>query len=294
MEAAQTTSVGHALEALVQPLWIYAVAALCVPTTVFVLLRIRQWWNSGRPLPLPLDRAMPATPWPALAGLILFAAMYALMMALVLAWAAFGAAPADEDRRMFSPGVLLTMTLPALVGLAVVAFYGRRGLQAVGLRLGSVRADLSYGVVAAVAVFPLCVAGLVVSSLVLVRVGLGPHQPELLHTVESAHEAHQYWPLALAILEASLLAPLVEEFMYRGVLMVSLMKLMGAGGAIFGSSLLFALAHARDQPQSVLSVFVLGLAFGYVAYRTRSLLASIVTHALFNSVMVVGTFFGGG
>jgi membrane protease YdiL (CAAX protease family) len=100
--------------------------------------------------------------------------------------------------------------------------------------------------------------------------------------------------MALALVEAGLLAPLAEEFIYRGVLLVSLMKEIGVGGAIFGSSLLFALAHAGAQPQSVLSLFLLGAALAYAAYRTRSLVAPILTHAVFNSVMVMGTFFGGG
>lgn len=297
MEAAQGTSVGHALEVLIQPLWVGGVALVCLPATAVVLVRVRRWWDSGRPLPLPLDRAMPAVPWPPMAGFVLFAAMYALMWLMVMYWPSvsdrLGLAPDDAEAPV-GVGVLLAMTVPALAGLAVVATYRRRGLQAVGLRLGSVRAGLAYGTVTAVAVFPLCVAGLILSGLVLQRLHVAPQQPELLHTVESAREAHVYWPMAMALFQAAVLAPLAEEFMYRGVLFVSLMKEIGVGGAILGSSLLFALAHAPAQPQSVLSLFVLGGALAYAAYRTRSLVASILTHAAFNTVMVLGTFFGGG
>ena len=34
------------------------------------------------------------------------------------------------------------------------------------------------------------------------------------------------------------------------------------------------------------------MAMAYVAYRTRSLLAAVVTHSLFNTLMVLGKFSG--
>jgi len=50
--------------------------------------------------------------------------------------------------------------------------------------------------------------------------------------------------------------------------------------------------HLRTEPQAVLPLFLLALAMGWVAYWTRSLLALVITHALFNALMVVSTFTG--
>ncbi len=60
----------------------------------------------------------------------------------------------------------------------------------------------------------------------------------------------------------------------------------GAVRAIYASSLLFATVHALAWPQPV-PLFFLALGLGYLAYRTRSLLAPIVLHSLFNAVSVV-------
>jgi membrane protease YdiL (CAAX protease family) len=54
-----------------------------------------------------------------------------------------------------------------------------------------------------------------------------------------------------------------------------------AAQAIYSTALLFAVFHVWPTP---LPLFVLGLALGYIAYRTQNLLAPIVFHALFNGV----------
>jgi membrane protease YdiL (CAAX protease family) len=51
--------------------------------------------------------------------------------------------------------------------------------------------------------------------------------------------------------------------------------------AIYVTALLFAVFHTWPTP---IPLFLLGLALGYLAYRTQNLIASIVLHALFNGV----------
>jgi membrane protease YdiL (CAAX protease family) len=59
-----------------------------------------------------------------------------------------------------------------------------------------------------------------------------------------------------------------------------------SAGAIYGTALLFASAHSFAWPTPV-SLFVLALALGYLAYRTQSLVGPMLLHALFNGVSVV-------
>jgi membrane protease YdiL (CAAX protease family) len=56
--------------------------------------------------------------------------------------------------------------------------------------------------------------------------------------------------------------------------------------AIFGSSLLFAVAHSNVWPTPI-PLFFLGFGLGYLMQRTRSLVAPITLHALFNSVSTI-------
>jgi membrane protease YdiL (CAAX protease family) len=57
-------------------------------------------------------------------------------------------------------------------------------------------------------------------------------------------------------------------------------------GAIYASSLLFAAAHSSVWP-SPIALFFLALVLGYLAYRTRSLVSSVVLHGLFNGISCV-------
>jgi membrane protease YdiL (CAAX protease family) len=56
--------------------------------------------------------------------------------------------------------------------------------------------------------------------------------------------------------------------------------------ALFGTALLFAMRHANVWPTPI-PLFVLALGLGYIAYRTRSLVPSILWHSLFNAVNFV-------
>jgi membrane protease YdiL (CAAX protease family) len=56
--------------------------------------------------------------------------------------------------------------------------------------------------------------------------------------------------------------------------------------AIYSTALLFAIMHSSAWPQPV-ALFVLALGLGLAAYRTQSLLPSVVMHALFNTVAFV-------
>jgi membrane protease YdiL (CAAX protease family) len=57
--------------------------------------------------------------------------------------------------------------------------------------------------------------------------------------------------------------------------------------AIFSSALLFAIWHSEAWP-SPIPLLPLGIVLGWLAWRTRSLTASIVVHVLFNAVAVLG------
>jgi membrane protease YdiL (CAAX protease family) len=56
--------------------------------------------------------------------------------------------------------------------------------------------------------------------------------------------------------------------------------------ALYGTAVLFAAVHSSVWP-SPIPLFVLALALGWLAYRTQSLVAPVVLHALFNSLTCV-------
>lgn len=93
---------------------------------------------------------------------------------------------------------------------------------------------------------------------------------------------------ATAPLCAGVLAPILEETIFRGFLLTSLTRYMSLPTAAAVSSVLFAACHLsiRDFPQLVALGFIMGLAYG----RSRNLLTSIAIHAAWNSSVVAMLF----
>ena len=98
--------------------------------------------------------------------------------------------------------------------------------------------------------------------------------------------------LALALLMIILLAPIIEELVFRGFLYSYLKQKIGFKGALFLSALLFALFHfSPSQGISnfplLSSLFILALYLGFLYERQSSLLSPIALHMTFNSISVM-------
>lgn len=90
------------------------------------------------------------------------------------------------------------------------------------------------------------------------------------------------------IVIAVVLAPLVEEYVYRYCLLEGLAPRLGDWKACLVVSLVFALGHG--ELLAVPGLTVLGLIFGAVYLKTRSLWPSVLLHALWNATTLCGLF----
>jgi membrane protease YdiL (CAAX protease family) len=91
------------------------------------------------------------------------------------------------------------------------------------------------------------------------------------------------------ILRVVILAPIVEELIFRGVIFSGFQRIYPAFWAIFFSALLFGLFHLN--PWQLGPTFLLGLLLGFVRLRTGSLLAAIFTHALHNGMVFFAVYY---
>lgn len=103
-----------------------------------------------------------------------------------------------------------------------------------------------------------------------------------------ALEARNWGALALFWLTAAVLAPIFEETLFRGFLLPSLTRYLPLPGAVALSSLGFAVAHLNLS--EILPLAMLGVILGTVYSRSRNLLASMVTHGLWNSGTLLSLF----
>lgn len=77
-------------------------------------------------------------------------------------------------------------------------------------------------------------------------------------------------------------APVLEELLFRGLLLRALARRWGPGPGVVGSALLFGLLHSMD-PQAVPPLVVLGLMLGWLRVRSGSLWPGVLLHAANNA-----------
>ena len=81
-------------------------------------------------------------------------------------------------------------------------------------------------------------------------------------------------------------APILEEVVFRGFVQPPLVRRVGRWGGIVATAGLFAMVHLSD-PQAVPPLFILGCALGWLRERTGMLGASIALHIANNAAALV-------
>jgi uncharacterized protein len=95
--------------------------------------------------------------------------------------------------------------------------------------------------------------------------------------------------LSIAVF-AIAVAPIVEEFFFRGLIQRRLERKRGTVLGIGLASALFAAVHVL--PWVFPLHFFLGMAFGFAVFATRSIWTGVILHAANNSVAMIGVAFG--
>ncbi len=101
---------------------------------------------------------------------------------------------------------------------------------------------------------------------------------------------------AIALFSIVVGAPVIEEYLFRGLFQNFLRSKLSLSPSLILSSLLFALFHYSPS-QSYINISIigtlslLGFYLGFVYEKTRSLFAPIVLHVTFNSISVIRIIF---
>lgn len=78
------------------------------------------------------------------------------------------------------------------------------------------------------------------------------------------------------------IAPIMEEILFRGILQDALMRKYGVFVGILIASAVFGIVHII--PQQVVNAFMIGIVLGYIYYRTGALLPVILIHCINNAI----------
>lgn len=94
-----------------------------------------------------------------------------------------------------------------------------------------------------------------------------------------------FWTFIMMVIAA----PLLEEFIYRGIILDGLLKRYTPLTSILISSILFGIAHFN--PWQLVTASLLGTFSGWIYYKTKSLAPSIIIHAAVNLFGFITRFF---
>jgi membrane protease YdiL (CAAX protease family) len=182
--------------------------------------------------------------------------------------------------------------------------------DALGLRNKNLIRSLLLAMVVLVVMLPVVLSLQQLSAMALDKIGW---KPEDQHAVDLLLNAKSFWMHWYLAFFAVVLAPVAEEFIFRGVLfpfikqihslaLVQFIRQCGLPAfarcaakrrfwrilAWVGVSLLFALIHVNAP--TFVPLFVLALALTWLYEKTDCLLASIMVHSLFNAANLVVLF----
>ena len=159
-----------------------------------------------------------------------------------------------------------------LAVIVAVAPLGKAAFPALGLR----PANWKYPVFGAL--------GTLFLSVAVSQIGIEPQgMKQVIDVVREPHE------LILSLLLLSVLAPVVEELVFRGLLYGWIAGRWGGTPALIVSSLAFAAAHW--EPAHIILVLPLGFLFGWLRLRTDSLLPSLFSHIVNNGFALLAAVY---
>ena len=159
-----------------------------------------------------------------------------------------------------------------LAVIVAVAPLGKAAFPALGLR----PANWKYPVFGAL--------GTLFLSVAVSQIGIEPQgMKQVIDVVREPHE------LILSLLLLSVLAPIVEELVFRGLIYGWIAGRWGTMAGFIVSSLAFAAAHF--EPAHIVLVLPLGLLFGWLRRRTDSLVPSLVAHILNNGFALLAAVY---
>jgi len=211
---------------------------------------------------------------------------FALMIAGLLQKAGLAAFKPPDG---FGAVLLGTLGFQGAAWLLMLFFFWQHQIgwrEALGFRGPQLPRALLLALFLAIAILPVAWGLQSVSADVLTRVGWPPEEQL---AVTLLVNTKSWWMRFYLGAFAVALAPVAEEFIFRGMLYPFVKQLGWPRLAWVGVSFAFALIH--DDAATFVPLFVLALALTWLYEKTDNLLAPIAAHSLFNAANLALLYF---
>lgn len=163
------------------------------------------------------------------------------------------------------------LSLPRILG---------QPMSVLGLGTGSLRAGAFQGFLVWLCSLPGLLTLTVLWLYVLTILGLSTDQQQIVQVFRTSLLIKDYLPVVMIVFLAGVVAPIIEELLFRVVLFRWLERQYGATIAITSSGLIFGLIHGSLF--SLLPISILGMILAALFHRTGNLWSCIALHAAFN------------
>ena len=168
-------------------------------------------------------------------------------------------------------------------------------LKGFGLNIKTIVKDFFMAILNLLAAWPLILAA-VTLTIFIAKLFSGPgYEMQPHQQLEMITEYHQLPLRIMIVFVAVVIAPLLEEMLFRGFVQTairSVINIKSAWPAIAVSSAFFAMMHAN--PAHWPALFVLGVCLGYSYEKSGSLFRPIFIHLFFNAFSVTTVLFQAG
>ncbi|MFX3888882.1 CPBP family intramembrane glutamic endopeptidase [Streptococcus suis] len=196
--------------------------------------------------------------------------------------------PAYMGITAFQESVLLKLAVMIGLGLAILALLSviRRGMVK-----NQVFSREKLSIFKIVGMTALVFTGQTFLNLLWQYLGLSLSDSNALDTVNQLN-SDNFWVMALSVV---LFAPVLEEFLYRGILLEKTAQYFPKHPqmVILFSAILFAFFHTWSFSVAFLGHFITGCYLGYLYMCNRITTDNILAHSLYNaSILIIQILFG--
>src|SRR3989337_2741617 len=183
--------------------------------------------------------------------------------------------------------VVLFVTLFINLSVCSYVFYivhveCHQSITALGLSLVNVSNNIKQGIKKYLVTLPFIILAGFVINLISSYYGINP---EMQDVVQWVLEEKSLFILMSLVFFGIIIAPLIEEIIFRGFLQSALKNYFGRRYAIAISASLFAAVHMDIF--AFFQILILGILLGYLYEKTQTLAVSVVIHILHNSLTLV-------
>ncbi|MHB9130745.1 MAG: CPBP family intramembrane glutamic endopeptidase [Armatimonadota bacterium] len=214
----------------------------------------------------------PTVPWGPGTALLLISAVFLLTYTLVYLLQPFVTAYGVTARLAVNVVAELLSICIILAGFLVSRGYKPWAWGIFGWR--APRWSIGYGLLILFMSLPAVWAASIISGILL-------RDRDSMHPlIQLLFNPHDIWLVVISLFAASVMAPLVEETLFRGLLFRALDARIPFWRAAILSGFVFSLVHG--ELTVVLPITILGIVFAYLTRHSRGIWASVTAHAAFN------------